>query len=293
MKKKKKILIILLILTVCTFSYLTSFARYSSNYVWNYYLESHGFYLTSDFLGSDKKNINTLWDGNSVHFNVKNYSNNNLITDYDIRYDVTCEVLNNSPYICKLNGTESSSLSLVLSSNSHCVNNKDSVDVTGFSKTECEINEYEWLDLKVNQDIYFDLISTDGSDINSANVKITVKSTSPYKKTMTGIFNLFKNSQNNGELVKQIYDNELYDELVITNSYGISKCVMVSFDTTSRIVEANSDMISTTVDSDGYINSFKTLIDSKNNKVFKFYNKNLSENYTIDDFVITETNGCI
>ena len=30
--------------------YLTSLARYSSSSVWNYYLESHGFYFSSDFL---------------------------------------------------------------------------------------------------------------------------------------------------------------------------------------------------------------------------------------------------
>ena len=238
MKNKKKILIILIILTLCTFSYLTSFARYSSNYVWNYYLESHGFYLTSDSLGLDKKNINTLWDGSSIQVVVKNYSNNNLITDYDIRYDVTCEVLNNDPYICKLNDTESSSLSLVLSSNSRCINNTlDEVDVSSYGKTECEINGYEWQNLAVNQNINFNVYAANGGEVNNASVKITVRSTSPYRKTMTGIYNLFKNAQNTGEIIKQIYDNELYDELVITNSYDIRKCVLVSFDTTTRVVE--------------------------------------------------------
>ncbi len=293
MKNKKKILIILIILTLCTFSYLTSFARYSSNYVWNYYLESHGFYLTSDSLGLDKKNINTLWDGSSIQVVVKNYSNNNLITDYDIRYDVTCEVLNNDPYICKLNDTESSSLSLVLSSNSRCINNTlDEVDVSSYGKTECEINGYEWQNLAVNQNINFNVYAANGGEVNNASVKITVRSTSPYRKTMTGIYNLFKNAQNTGEIIKQIYDNELYDELVITNSYDIRKCVLVSFDTTTRVVENSSDFINPTLDSNNYIESFKLAIDGNSSKKFKFYNKDLSQNYAVDDFIITESNGC-
>ena len=292
MKNKKKVLIILVLLTLISFSYLTSFARYSSNYVWNYYLESHGFYLTSDYLGLDKKNIDTLWDGNSVHFNIKNFSNNNLITDYDIRLDVVCEVLNSDPYICKLNGTESSSLNITLSSNSNCINNIDDVDTSGFGKSECEINGYTWQNLAVNQDAYFTLESTNGSEINNANVKITVRSTSPYRKTITGTFNLFKNSRSVGEIIKQINDHELYDELVITNSYNIRKCILVTFDSSTRTVNNSSDMISPVTDNDGYITSFKVALDGKTNKIFKFYNKDFSSNYSTDDFIISESNGC-
>ena len=292
MKNKKKVLIILVLLTLISFSYLTSFARYSSNYVWNYYLESHGFYLTSDYLGLDKKNIDTLWDGSDVHFNIKNFSNNNLITDYDIRLDVVCEVLNGDPYICKLNGTESSSLNIVLSSNSNCINNIDDVDTSGFGKSECEINGYTWQNLAVNQDAYFTLESTNGSEINNANVKITVRSTSPYRKTITGTFNLFKNSRSVGEIIKQINDHELYDELVITNSYNIRKCILVTFDSSTRTVNNSSDMINPVTDNDGYITSFKVALDGKTNKIFKFYNKDFSSNYSTDDFIISESNGC-
>lgn len=292
MKNKKKVLIILVLLTLISFSYLTSFARYSSNYVWNYYLESHGFYLTSDYLGLDKKNIDTLWDGSDVHFNIKNFSNNNLITDYDIRLDVVCEVLNGDPYICKLNGTESSSLNIVLSSNSNCINNIDDVDTSGFGKSECEINGYTWQNLAVNQDAYFTLESTNGSEINNANVKITVRSTSPYRKTITGTFNLFKNSRSVGEIIKQINDHELYDELVITNSYNIRKCILVTFDSSTRTVNNSSDMINPVTDNDGYITSFKVALDGKTNKIFKFYNKDFSSNYSTDDFAVSESNGC-
>ena len=290
--KKKIIIIILILLAILGFFLLTSFERYGSNYVWNYYLESHGFYLESDSLGLDKKNTDTLWDGSSVHFGVKNYSNNDLITDYDIRYTVTCEVLNNDPYTCKLNGTESSSLNLVLSSNSRCVNNtEDEVDVSEYSKSQCEIDGYSWQNFAVNQDVYFDVVANNG-DVNNARVKITVNSTSPYRKTLTGTFNLFKNTQSTGEIIKQIYDNNLYDELVITNSYDIRKCIEVRFDTSTRIVEKDSDMINPIADNDGYIESFKLILNGKSDKVFKFYNKDFGANYSVDDFTVVESNGC-
>lgn len=293
MKNKKIIILILIISAILGLSHLTSFARYGTNYVWNYYLESHGFYLESDSLGLDKKNTNTLWDGSSVHFGVKNFSNNDLITDFDIRYTVTCEVLNNDPYTCKLNGTENSSLNLVLSSNSRCVNTtEDLVDVSEFGKSECEIGGYSWRNFAVTQDVYFDVFGNNNQEVNNARIKITVSSTSPYRKTITGIFNLFKNIQSTGEIIKQIYDNELYDELVITNSYDIRKCVQVSFNTDTRIVEKDIDMIDPTTDSNGYIESFKLLINGKDNKVLKFYNQDYSLNYSQDDFTVVESSGC-
>lgn len=293
MKNKKIIILILIISAILGLSHLTSFARYGSNYVWNYYLESHGFYLDSDSLGLDKKNTNTLWDGTSVHFGVKNFSNNDLITDYDIRYTVTCEVLNNDPYTCRLNGTNNSTLNLTLSSNSRCVNTiEDLIDVSEFGKSDCEIGGYSWRNFAVTQDVYFDIIGNNNEEVNNARVKITVSSTSPYRKTITGIFNLFKNIQTTGEIIKQIYDNELYDELVITNSYDIRKCVQVSFNTTTRVVLKDQDMIDPTTDNDGYIESFKLLIDGKGNKVLKFYNQDYSSNYSTDDFTVVESNGC-
>ena len=289
---KKKVMIIILLIVLFSVFTLSSFARYSSNKVWNYYLESQGLYLTSDYLDLDKKNIDTLWDGESVHFNVKNYTSNDLITDFDIRYTVKCEVLNNDPYTCKVNGTNKSEVSLVLSSNSACINNKDEVDVSSFGKSECEMKGYTWNNIAVNQDVYFDLVSNNNTPINTANVKITVRSTSPYTKTMTGTFSLFKNKGVTGQIIKQINDNELYDELVITNSYSVRKCLLVTFDSSTRILNNMDGLISPTIDANGYINSFKITVDAKTSKKIRFYNKDLSTNYSTDDFVISESNGC-
>ena len=291
---KKKVIIIIVFIAIFSVSILSSFGRYGSNKVWNYYLESQGLYLTSDYLDINKKNINTLWDGESVHFSVKNYTSRDLITDFDIRYTVKCELVDsNDPYTCKVNGTNNSEVSLILSSNSRCVNNtEDGVNVTSFGKSECEMKGYDWNNVAVDQDVYFDIIGNNNAPVNTANVKITVRSTSPYTKTLTGTFSLFKNKGMSGQIIKQINDGNLYDELVITNSFGVRKCLLVSFDSTTRTVNNIDGILTPTVDNDGYINSFKIIVDAKSNKKIRFYNKDLSTNYTIDDFTITESNGC-
>ena len=51
-------------------------------------------------------------------------------------------------------------------------------------------------------------------------------------------------------------------------------------------------ILNPTVDTNGYINSFKITVDAKTNKKIRFYNKDLSTNYSNDDFVISESNGC-
>ena len=172
MNARKKLIIMFSFIGVGVCFLVTSLARYCSSSVWNYYLESHGFYFSSDFLGNDKRNVNTLWDGNSVHFNLKNNSNNSLITDYDIRYTITCEVLSDIPAVCKLNGTQNSSLNGVLSHNSRCVNNVDQVDVSSLTKTECELGGYDWQVLAVNQDVYFDVEATEDYDIQNVEVEL-------------------------------------------------------------------------------------------------------------------------
>lgn len=291
MDARKKFILVFCLSGIGLCFLLTCLARYSSSSVWNYYLESHGFYFTSDFLGNNIKNVDTLWDGNSVHFNLRNSSNDNLITEYDIRYNVSCEVLSDIPALCKLNGTNSSNYTGILSSNSRCVNNIDNVDVSSFNKTECEIKGYDYENLSVNQDLYFDIVPESGYELSNVDVKITVNSVSPYKKSISGIFSLFKNSRDMGSISKSIIDNALYDDLILTNSYDTRKCVNVKFDSSKRIVDLFDGMSNVLSDDSGYVKEFNISIDGMSNKKIRFYNKDFSSNYNVDDFVVTET-GC-
>ena len=291
MSTKKKLILVFCLIGIGMCFYLTSLARYSSSSVWNYYLESHGFYFSSDFLGNGNNNVDTLWDGNSVHFNIKNSSNGSLITDYVIWYNVSCEVLDNIPATCKLNGTNNSYYTGVLSSNSRCINDVDETDVSSFNKTECEIKGYSFENLAVNQDIYFDIVPDEGYELNNVQVLVTVNSTNPYKKSISGVFSLFKNSRDLGSISKLINDGVDYDDLIITNSFDTRKCVNVKFDSSKRIVDYDDSMSNTSVDASGYIKEFNISINGLSSKKIKFFNKDFSYNYSVDDFIVTEI-GC-
>lgn len=285
MKKRYKIILIVVLIGFCLGLFLTTLARYSSSNVWNYYLESQGFYFSSDNLSNDQVNVDTFWDGSSVHFNVKNFSNNNLISSKDISYQVSCEVID-SDIPCTLNGTESSTVNGVLSKSSRCVNEIDQIDVSSMNKTECEVAGYTWENISVTNDLYFDI---DSDEITDVSVLITVNSTSPFRKTMSGVFNLSKSDVVTGNINHSINHYDSFDELIISNSYDSGKCVSVSFDSSKRIVDLTSDMNILSSDNNGYVNSFSFGVDALSNEKIIFYNKT---GLDFNDIVVGETDEC-
>lgn len=285
MKKRYKIILIVVLIGFCLGLFLTTLARYSSSNVWNYYLESQGFYFSSDNLSNDQVNVDTFWDGSSVHFNVKNFSNNNLISSKDISYQVSCEVID-SDIPCTLNGTESSTVNGVLSKSSRCVNEIDQIDVSSMNKTECEVAGYTWENISVTNDLYFDI---DSDEVTEVGVLITVNSTSPFRKTMSGIFNLSKSDVVTGNIDHSINHYDSFDELIISNSYDTGKCVSVSFDSSKRVIDLTSDMNILSSDNNGYVNSFSFGVGSMSNEKIIFYNKT---GLDFNDIVVGETDEC-
>ena len=269
MKKRYKIILIVVLIGFCLGLFLTTLARYSSSNVWNYYLESQGFYFSSDNLSNDQVNVDTFWDGSSVHFNLKNFSNNNLITSKDISYQVSCEVID-SDIPCTLNGTESSTV----------------IDVSSMNKTECEVAGYTWENISVTNDLYFDI---DSDEITDVSVLITVNSTSPFRKTMTGVFNLSKSEVVTGNIDYNVNHYDSFDELIISNSYDTGKCISVSFDSSKRIVDITNDMNIISSDNNGYVNSFSFGVGSMSNDKIVFYNKT---GLDFNDIVVSETDEC-
>ena len=120
---------------------------------------------------------------------------------------------------------------------------------------------------------------------------VTVNSTNPYKKSISGVFSLFKNARDLGSISKIVNDGVDSDDLIITNSFDTRKCVNVKFDSSKRIVDYNDSMSNTSLDASGYIKEFNISIDGMSNKKIKFFNKDFSYNYSVDDFIVTET-GC-
>lgn len=285
MKKRYKIILIVVLIGFCLGLFLTTLARYSSSNVWNYYLESQGFYFSSDNLSNDQVNVDTFWDGSSVHFNLKNFSNNDLISSKDISYQVSCDVID-SDIPCTLNGTESSTVNGVLSKSSRCVNEIDQIDVSSMNKTECEVAGYTWENVSVTNDLYFDI---DSDEITDVSVLITVNSTSPFRKTMSGIFNLSKSDVVTGNIDYNVNHYDSFDELIISNSYDTGKCVSVSFDSSKRVVDLTNDMNILSSDNNGYVNSFSFGVGSMSNEKIIFYNKT---GLDFNDIVVGETDEC-
>ncbi len=292
MTKKNKILIIVITLIIAvTITGVATFSRYIKDSLYNYYLESHGFYLSSEELGNNKVNTNMLWDGNQVYFGVNNFINKSSITDYDIDYTVSCSVVDNPDLICSLNGENKSVLTLKLNHDEHCIDEVNEHNVASYDKDNCISNDYTWKNHQVTDQIYFEVTDRNDNPITDANIMITVRSTAPYQKELTGTFKLHKVAVSNQAITYEVRNQDLYHELVLTNHSDENKCVLVSFDSTTRILLDDDTLTNQITDNNGYVNSFKVTINSLNNKKISLYSKTtLNNDFT--DITVTESNGC-
>lgn len=289
MKKTTKILLIIVITLSFVFLFTkgVSYAKYASNSVWNYYLESKKFYFSSDYLSiNNTVNVNNNWDLSNIEFNLKNTDNNNIATDYDINYNITCTT-DNKDIKCNILDTSSNNYTGILSSYQKCINNIDDIDVSSYDKTNCELNGYEWQSIAATKDLYFNLESD--IEFESVNVTIKVVTTSPFKKTLLGTFVIKKDKSINGIISKSYTNYDEYDRLVLTNTYDTEKCVLVSFNSNNiRIDTPLMNVIEYTMDDSGYVDSIITKINSKENISFKFY-KIDTNIHNIEEFNIIET----
>lgn len=301
MKIKKKHIILISILLVSSIAviYGVTSAKYISNSVWNYYLKSKGFYFSSEQLdsGSVVKNADSQWDGGSVNFSINNSLNQSVITDYDIGYTATCTVTGDAAAYaeCHMNGTTLNSQDGVLSSLQACSNKTDDqVDVSTFNKTDCELNGYDWVSQKVTKNLYFDVVLTNTNyEISDVVVNVTVSSTTPYSKTLSGDFRLHK-AGTKGEDVTLSYKNySNYDRLIVTNPSSTTKCVKVTWDASKLVINADSSGYSSAAtDLNNYINEIKFNIDPKESLSYIFYSKSFNTTYSVSEFTLAETDGC-
>lgn len=294
MNKKKKVLIMFILISISFSLAIISFGRYTSSYMKGYYLKSKGFYFESNELKTNKNNTNLLWDGGSTTFTLKNYASENLITDFDIRYTVTCEVLTeNINASCTINDSNNSTLNLVLSSNARCVNEKDETDVTSYNKTECEVDGYNWLKQKVSQNNYFNIVFNNQNDQDKEiDVRITATSTSPYSKSLSGVFKLQRNIKSSGEItnINKVYSN--FSELILNNTYSQNKCLQITFDSTNRVLDINNLTTNLQYDANDYVNGFKTIVNADSSSKIKFFKRSNNSDLSLNDFVIRESSGC-
>lgn len=300
MRRYKKYGLILLLIVVGGFAcyYGFTLAKYVSSSIWNYYLNSKGFYFSSDNLGNPTvKNVDNLWDGGSIKFNIRNNLNQEVITTYDIGYKATCTVKGDASahVACYLNGTGTNEDEGVLSSFQTCVNNTgDQVDVSQMNKTECELGGYKWVSQIATKEMYFDIVVTDENyQLSDVEVDVVVTSTYPYKKTISGNFILHKRNIEEEAVTLDYKNYSNYDRLIISNSYSENKCVGIYWNSSELLIDANpEDFPYYGVDQDGFINEVRLRIDGQKSTSYIFYKKNLEKTHNVNDFVIWESDGC-
>ena len=299
MRKRTKILLLIVIIlglaSLITYNY--SFAKYVSNSLWNYYLSTEGFYFSSDVLDTTKiTNINNNWEYDSTYFRLKNSENSFLVSDYDIVYDVKCTIQNEAALYssCRLNGTDSDTLTgVVLSSSSVCINEIDEKDVSLYTKDKCKKNGYEWKIQEGYKDIYFDIVKTGEQDLTYVSVLIEVTSLKPYRKTLIGEFNLSSSEILDSGLGVDYKEFDNYSRAIITNAYDEDKCVKLSWNPDNlRIDETTGEILSYKIDSNNNINEIIFNINKKNSVSYLFYKTDMNGKYDYKEFNLVESNEC-
>lgn len=291
-KRSKYMIIVIMILgLICIFTYGYSFARYASNSVWNYYLESKKFYFSSDELDTIKSvNVNNNWDNGSVYFSIRNSLNDFLISDYDISYNVSCTITSEEKDYsnCLINGSNSSSYSGILSSSYVCDG-----DSNIHSKSDCESNGYNYVLQENYKDLYFDVVSLNGEKIDNVDVLVEVTTSKPYKKTLLGEFKLSSALTYSNGLGVSYNELDNYSSVIVSNSYDEDKCVSLSWNSDNlRIDYTDIDIVSMENDDNGYVNSIKFNIGNKDSISYRFYKTDFDGSYSENDFNLIEVNSC-
>lgn len=293
---KKHKIIFLSLLIIIMLPLTITFSRYIYSKVIDYILETKKFYFNSDKLTKDGKiyEINN-WSGTdpfNIEFDLNNRKNNLLYSDSDIEYELNVE--------CE-------------------------------EETLCSITNKTGVIYKEENSEVFNLTITPKRVFNvneEITVKVTGKSLSPYKKTLSATFKIKVGTQG---LTYEIKDASLQPYLMfnITNTrqsyfartafgnYNVgdeiiaedylalsdsdkqnfsSARITLSFDpnivildTTANITES-SDKLYTTVDGVSYISSITFDMDAVSSKAIRFYKKDTSKDYT---YPITTTTPII
>ena len=292
MNKKIKIAIILaLALTsIALLNVGSTVARFVSSSVWNYYVTTQGLYISSDKLNEkNKENYSTNWNGETITFNLENISKEK-IAEYDISYDLECEVLNKDTDItCEfIKGNKGKIIAYAT-----CVNDINDHDVSKYDKAKCEIEGYKWVSKKSTNEVTVKInpngtILTENDEIE-VNIKANI--TAPYKKTLSGNFKLYK-ANYKADITSNLNSYENYSQLTITNTTNEDQCVKINWDGSKIIIDAKPEEFQEiNVNAEDNINEiiFKIKKNENNNYIFYRIGNNKIEE---KDFIIKKNETC-
>ncbi|HHX33485.1 MAG TPA: hypothetical protein GX713_04605 [Mollicutes bacterium] len=282
MKRIKKYLIVfIIVIALGIFLNITyTLGKYVSNQFWNYYFDTQGFYFEIDSLEKTEE----YWDEEDIFITIKNYQNENLVTGFDIKYEVECIVLGDYAGLseCLINGSSLNKGEGTLSSQFKCFDGDEEKDL---SKADCLESEFEYLALPQEGNFYFNVMPNNENDIiDQVEVEITVKSISPYKKTIKGNYTLINNLVAN-EIKYDFNIDGDFGYLVFTNERNKDVLVDVSFNSNNLIISDNENIISKEGD---VVNKITINLNKNSSSSYKFYIKNKEITYNKDSFDVTE-----
>ncbi len=285
----KTIIIVSLLVVVALFLLKPSWARYIYNGLKNYYYESQGFYFNCNKLSEDGAVLQLdNWDGvNSIdlEYDMNSFKNNSVASTSDISYTIEKE--------CRTNANVS-----------------------------CTISKEEGLISRTTHEDYFIITVTPNENLPQGArvvVDVTVKSTDPYEKELTGTVTLnvgvpgisyeivdkagqpyldFKitNTLNYYRVgipfgtytFGQTIDDNTYNSLSAADKAKCTSAIInLTFDPNIILVDVTSDFYenaytNTTqlINNKAYINGITFGMEPVSSMTIRFYKVNASNNYT-------------
>lgn len=275
--KKRKLLIISLVISSILMLIVPVAAKYITEHFSNVTIESDKFYFTIDLLG-DTNTIESLektyyfygGDTKEVTFNIQNFFDDFRVTNSNIKYNI--------------------SLDVTLPSGSSYETSKVSIDNLGENVLPKSGKNSDTTTLTI----------LEGYD-NETIVKVTVSSTSPYKKTFVLTFVLMTYESEASYYIIDSKDS-LYAELIFTTNVIVPKASLIidfnSINALSNIIQVDMTNIYV-IDEEGLLNQldddedylkviYNTLtINSGEAISIKFFKSDITKDYSVSNTKLT------
>lgn len=291
-KKRKQItilsIILIIIAIVLIYGFDHSSARYTNETNWNHSFYTNGFYITSNLLNEDGlETVINDYDYSDFKLEVNNYEGEYKITNYDIDYQLKCEVEPEyqNDFSCMIDNKEVETVENKILEEKKCYQGDETVEM---DETQCQGTEYEFKSSPNKVEHNIKLINkTNNQDINSVELTLTLTTTNPYQKTLVGkiVLNLVKDSKIQLDIKNE---NSRYCNILLTNSSTKDKNINLTVDS-SRFQLDNSINIGTILEKNqtGAITKFNTTIKSASQIELKLFKKD--ENSSCSDNSINYT----
>lgn len=258
-------------------------ARYTNYQEFNHLYESSKFYFSSNNLDSENKyNVINYYDFNNITFNLKNSLNEEQISQYDLEYEITCEVKDeaNEYYKCLIDDKDNNVLKSELKKKITCV---EDINLT---EEECTEQKYtKKLTENIKEHTFKLEKIKDNYELDNVTVSLKATTKKPFTYLLEGTYILNLNTNiKDTILINNLNDTKSSCEYLISNTYKENKIIKLNINTTNLIIDETSkiylDKIASTTNVDNYINSITFNLNTNNSLKINLYKKDFDSECT-------------